>query len=338
MSINKRNWNSASISSAPLPLLLGDTTRHFSWLREKVLRLKSAFFTGHPRRIGVLVEFGRFVWIEHTEHAADLHSMGVFGKGTLSRSEPTWAARMIKNADDQSPDKKTYVENITNQRRMQRRQQSKQKKGLIKASDDDRNEANDVWDTDELLACIGTEKDHESLQLDLFEAFFLLYGLNALEIYTAERQRLSVDACWTLFCQLYNTRHQDLMLNLFSHATDNEFVLKYTAYHYYRSLGWIPKAGTKFGVDFVMYRRGPKFYHADFAVIVLSDQNRQLQSWKALLASNRICSQVKKTLILCYIIHPTTPSVYDVSNPNILREYKVREVIFKRWSPERNRE
>ena len=42
---------------------------------------------------------------------------------------------------------------------------------------------------------------------------------------------------------------------------DDEFLMNYVAYHHFRSLGWVPRAGIKFGVDWLLYNRGPVFDH-----------------------------------------------------------------------------
>ncbi len=152
--------------------------------------------------------------------------------------------------------------------------------------------------------------------------------------------QLSIQDCWLLFCQ-YNS----------------QFHVNYAVYHYYRSLGWVPKNGSKFGVNFgnfkkyikhalilfiffflfiVLYESGPSFRHADYAIIVIpiySDEIEEPKSWEWLLCLNRICTQVKKTLVLCYVSIPKNTSLY--SN---LNEYAIREVIYKRWSPQKNRE
>lgn len=136
--------------------------------------------------------------------------------------------------------------------------------------------------------------------------------------------------------------------------------MNYAVYHYYRSLGWVPKTGSKFGVDFgtsdglkkhayvlfltlsfstylVLYQSGPKFRHADYAVTVIPLYNGKAmekeKSWDWLLRLNRICTQVKKTLILCYVSLP-----HDTSTCTDLNEYTIRQVIYKRWSPQKNRE
>ena len=44
---------------------------------------------------------------------------------------------------------------------------------------------------------------------------------------------------------------------------DNPFLVNYVLYHHYRSLGWVVKNGIKFCVDYLLYKRGPVFHHAE---------------------------------------------------------------------------
>lgn len=44
---------------------------------------------------------------------------------------------------------------------------------------------------------------------------------------------------------------------------DNPFLINYVVYHHYRSLGWVVKGGIKFCVDYLLYKRGPVFQHAE---------------------------------------------------------------------------
>ncbi|KAI8876378.1 tRNA-intron endonuclease catalytic domain-like protein [Backusella circina FSU 941] len=246
------------------------------------------------------MEFGRFIWIHDKSQFYTVYQAGFFGKGALSRSEPTW----FKRTEQQS---ELSLEDLTVERRKQRRQK-KQKSPII--------EHTDALTANELRE-ITNEKDVEMCQLDMYEAYFLLYALNVLEIRTMKQDKLSIKECWTTFCQY-----------------DASFALNYAVYHYYRSLGWVPKNGTKFGVDFVLYQLGPSFRHADYAVKIVphypNEQQETPQKWSWLLGLNRICTQVKKTLLLCHVFIP--------HDTNDLQQYKIREVIFKRWSPQKNRE
>ena len=47
---------------------------------------------------------------------------------------------------------------------------------------------------------------------------------------------------------------------------DNPFLINYVVYHHYRSLGWVVKGGIKFCVDYLLYKRGPVFTHAEWVL------------------------------------------------------------------------
>ena len=100
----------------------------------------------------------------------------------------------------------------------------------------------------------------------------------------------------------------------------------------------------------MLYNRGPVFSHAEFAVIIMPsythplwnaypEKTRQGQGWHWLHCVNRVSSQVKKTVIMCFVdIPPPSPGDNAVNIPALLSTYKVREVSLKRWLPSRNRD
>lgn len=47
---------------------------------------------------------------------------------------------------------------------------------------------------------------------------------------------------------------------------DNPFLVHYVLYHHYRSLGWVVRTGIKFCVDYLLYKRGPVFHHAEYVL------------------------------------------------------------------------
>nr|XP_011732708.1 tRNA-splicing endonuclease subunit Sen2 isoform X2 [Macaca nemestrina] len=71
----------------------------------------------------------------------------------------------------------------------------------------------------------------EYLQLSLEEAFFLVYALGCLSIYY-EKEPLTIVKLWKAFTVVQPT-----------------FRTTYMAYHYFRSKGWVPKVGLKYGTD-----------------------------------------------------------------------------------------
>ncbi|XP_018600052.1 tRNA-splicing endonuclease subunit Sen2 isoform X2 [Scleropages formosus] len=72
----------------------------------------------------------------------------------------------------------------------------------------------------------------EYLQLSPEEAFFLVYALGCLSIYYNE-EPLTIANLWEMFC-----------------SAQPNFDTTYAAYHYFRSKGWVPKTGVKYGTDF----------------------------------------------------------------------------------------
>lgn len=113
---------------------------------------------------------------------------------------------------------------------------------------------------------------------------------------------------------------------------DNPFLIHYAVYHHYRALGWVVKGGIKFCVDYLLYKRGPVFHHAEYALsfvhVICPDnldllrfalvvipvyedetdrdtslfnlQNVDPFSWSWLSTINRVNSQVHKVHIICF--------------------------------------
>ncbi|RMZ68108.1 hypothetical protein GMOD_00004294 [Pyrenophora seminiperda CCB06] len=146
-------------------------------------------------------------------------------------------------------------------------------------------------------------------------------------------------------------------------APDNLFLLKYVVFHHFRSLGWVVRPGIKFAVDYLLYIRGPAFTHAEFAIMIIPSYSapywnekpdgaakprcagKEQKDWWWFHRVNRVQTQVMKTLMLVYVEVPEpwdTECVdlngFKVDVGDVLKKYTVREVVFKRWSPSRNRD
>ncbi|TGO37991.1 hypothetical protein BHYA_0084g00220 [Botrytis hyacinthi] len=196
-------------------------------------------------------------------------------------------------------------------------------------------------------------EDQEHFQLTMEEAFFLSYGLGALTVLDpVTKLALSNQDLFSLFRKSsYFPPNSNPSL-----STDDPFLVNYVVYHHFRSLGWVVRGGTKFSVDYLLYNRGPVFSHAEFAVLILpsySDpywssgpflqnyvKGKQERSWSWMHCINRVITQVKKTLILVYvhIPAPIDGNLKENSVDELLGKYKVREVVLKRWSPNRSRD
>jgi len=199
-------------------------------------------------------------------------------------------------------------------------------------------------------------QNEEHLQLSNEEAFFLVYGLGVLRVFDDGRKSaIPTTSLLQLFRQHSYFPHRDFSAGL---ESDDPFMISYVVYHHFRSLGWVVRSGVKFGVDYLLYNRGPVFAHAEFAVVTLPSyehpywfatverrtraSQKQTRSWWWLHCVNRVQAQVKKTLVLCFVDVPPSnlisPGTLQDDIGLMLRHYTVREMIIKRWAPNRSRD
>lgn len=198
-------------------------------------------------------------------------------------------------------------------------------------------------------------QNEEHLQLSLEEAFFCIYALGVLEIEGLGcKDKGNIPPLFDLFrsCSYFPPAHP------LAQRMDDPFVVSYVVYHHFRSLGWVVRPANKFAGDFLLYKGGPVFSHAEFTVVVVpsyvhaywfesrkrAEDTRKRQEeneWWWLHCVNRIQSHVIKTLVLAYVEIPP-PSLRDGVIADVVGEflgrYKVREVVLRRWTPNRARE
>ncbi|KAJ7384830.1 tRNA-splicing endonuclease subunit Sen2, partial [Desmophyllum pertusum] len=142
---------------------------------------------------------------------------------------------------------------------------------------------------------------YEHLQLSLEEAFFLSYGLGCLSVLNDSQKPMSLNEMWCTFC-----------------AAKQEFIPNYITYHYFRSKGWVPKMGIKYGTDMVLYKEGMPFYHSSYSVIVQMVEFQHLEmekndnslpstflSWPQLCGVSRVNGHAAKEVMICYVIKPS---------------------------------
>lgn len=208
---------------------------------------------------------------------------------------------------------------------------------------------------------VSKDVNQEHLHVSLEEAFFLSYSLGVLDVYPSSESEDSAEPFSTASLLSLFRRHSYYPARNLSMPAepDDPFMLSYATYHHFRSMGWVVRSGIKFGVDYLLYNRGPAFSHADFAVTVIpsysdphwndTDQQRKSleskskKSWWWLHGINRVQAQVLKTLILCYVDVPAPSSLKvekgaEVDIGALFAKYKVRDVVVKRWTPNRSRD
>ena len=335
------------------------------------------------------------VHVTDSSAALVLWENGFFGKGSLSRSEPSWLEREYRKRGVLA---KETSEEVTRKRRAERQEFKRERAWKEKTAIEEtlrkerangkiepptdvkdavRDEESQVPTRSKTQETFSPEADAETpvsaiesqpgtgqtpdfdlatipnqehLQLNMEEALFLSSALGVLKVYFTATGRV--------------TRSSELLSLFIAHSTfpakpissseqlmpDNRFLVSYVAYHHFRSLGWVVRPGIKFAVDLLLYNRGPVFAHAEFAVIVLPDFSHEYwkdterasgKPWHWLHMVNRVQSQVRKTLILCYVEIPPprqaeTPD--NVALGSLLRRYRVREIVLKRWIPNRSRD
>ncbi|ELR15886.1 tRNA intron endonuclease, catalytic Cterminal subfamily protein [Acanthamoeba castellanii str. Neff] len=179
----------------------------------------------------------------------------------------------------------------------------------------------------------------EFLQLGLEETFYLIAELRCLKVIRIDRAQppqpsaqawrfMGVDECWSAFC-----------------AAQGGFAYTYAAYRHYRQHNWVVKSGIKYGTDFVLYRRGPAHYHAEWSVVVQasgegvvcgqwSAGGRQL-SWRNLATLNRLSEQVAKGLLLCSVEPAGEGSSQGWATS---AGWPVHQAVYRRWVPAVSRE
>ncbi len=207
--------------------------------------------------------------------------------------------------------------------------------------------------------------DKEHLQLSAEEAFFLVFTIGSLRVLNPQTAaEFTTEQLFTLFRQ-----HSSFPMSQELTPADS-FLVQYAVYHHFRSLGWVPRHGTKFGVDWLLYNRyawqasalghaplanfhlrGPVFDHAGFGVIVLPtfsdpwwkehghDEATTARSWRWFHGLNRVLSSVYKRMVLVYVDVPPPPAIADNQEGivGILSRYRIREILIRRWSGNRNR-
>jgi tRNA-splicing endonuclease subunit Sen2 len=162
----KKRSEVKKFDSNPLPVKVITTCSLYARLVRQLLQAYYTVFTPPmPHCVGTFMEFGKFVWIHDPASITELYHSGSFGKGNLSRSDPTWFTRTVE-------ENKESLEEITIERRRKRRQ-----KKLATSSIDIENNL-----TSAELLDLTNHEDLEHFQLDLYEAFFLVYAVNALSI------------------------------------------------------------------------------------------------------------------------------------------------------------
>uniref|UniRef100_A0A0A9WLE0 tRNA-splicing endonuclease subunit Sen2 n=3 Tax=Lygus hesperus TaxID=30085 RepID=A0A0A9WLE0_LYGHE len=309
---------------------------------------------------------GYSVAVDNSEDMKMLYEMGNFGKGSLSRSFPNFGRH--KNGkppvinETQWRRRKEWIEKLklvfgcqlpdsglnTNDNAIPESKTTGDGEAMEAecaggeittgcASQEDGNENSATWKDGDILVIADLDKTCldpkprletelietvvEVLHLTLEEAFFLSYGLGCLEIFNLVDNELSPEELWQLF-----------------RKAQNDFVENYVAYHHYRAKGWIVKSGLKYGGNFLLYSKGPAFFHASYIVVVesIGKPGQELAvdekpSWEKYSSLNRIAEQSNKELIICQVKWPSLEAD-DYKTVGIIPHFRVSDSIMGRWN------
>ncbi|KAH8281850.1 hypothetical protein KR054_003308, partial [Drosophila jambulina] len=152
--------------------------------------------------------------------------------------------------------------------------------------------------------------EDETLLLGLEESCFLAFYLEVLSIE-------NLAGC-TMDFQAFLTKAKQL---------NNRFVENLACYLYLKSKNWVIKSGIKFGGDFLIYKLGPRFYHASFLVIVQTSSDVDYYQSKNLKGVQRVAETSDKDVLLLRV-----SQAKEVSKPEQLQEITVTETIVRRFN------
>ncbi|KAK3351147.1 hypothetical protein B0H65DRAFT_108811 [Neurospora tetraspora] len=190
--------------------------------------------------------------------------------------------------------------------------------------------------------------DKEHFQLAPEEAFFLAFGLGALRVVDPVTKAPISNEQLLIKLRANSYFPPRSVDNL---SPEDPFLVQYAVYHHFRSLGWVPRHGIKFGVDWIIYQRGPVFDHSEFGIMVVPsfsdprwseyEHEESKKTWSWLMGVNRVLAHVLKSLVLVYVDVPPPP-VFDEEMKKggiaaALKKFMIREVMVRRFSVNRNR-
>ncbi|XP_037024411.1 tRNA-splicing endonuclease subunit Sen2-1 [Bradysia coprophila] len=157
----------------------------------------------------------------------------------------------------------------------------------------------------------------ETLVLTLEESFFLHSTLKCLRILDSAGTVLDTNDILSRFCRL-----------------KPHFWTHFVAYSYLRSKNWIVKCGLKFGGDFLLYKKGPRYYHASYIVLVKRSDSQEYLNVNQLHGHYRISETSKKDLLIVEIYYPK--HLVDETDPMRLLEnlkmFRASEMTMKRFN------
>ncbi|KAL6927624.1 hypothetical protein ACO0SA_004246 [Hanseniaspora valbyensis] len=281
---------------------------------------------------------------------------GFFGKGTLSRSQPTWYQRQLSKLDTKTKGNNVALEDMTRIRRQQR-MIFKEKRELYEKKVEEMKQNNILNPYEKLI------DDYLELR-DLKEQMAKQKGIaihkkNTLPKIELDKENFSDDEIDEEYEIL--TDQEDFILTIEEYLYLKLIVSKATQslwnskYNLILNKKYIVKDGLKFGVDFIVYdKKGPVFQHAEYGVLIRKiDMNQEMKT-EDILSRLRVLNTSMKKMILVdiestmkdedWMIVKKEWSLLETNDEcekmfiNLVQKCKIEQVLVKRWSTDRNRE
>ena len=159
----------------------------------------------------------------------------------------------------------------------------------------------------------------ELLHLSSEEAFYLAFEERRISVHDERLRELSTGELWSALS-----------------AGRNNFLFHYGCYVHFKSNGWVPKCGHKFGVDFLLYKGGPDSSHSEYGVVLRIENEDNSYSdafdWLDFSRTNRVLESVVKRTLICYV-SPTggTGCGEEPVYRRVLEKLQFSELVLDRW-------
>ncbi|XP_035223041.1 tRNA-splicing endonuclease subunit SEN2-like [Stegodyphus dumicola] len=185
-----------------------------------------------------------------------LFTKGFFGVGSLSKKVPRVCYSTRKSPDFRNQRKQQQQSSTSSfVNETSKNQTEDEEIEVVNCEDDEDEKSADRKEGDEIEVVLSDSDDSmsedevaeigendsdskseekEHLILTFEEAYFLSYGLGCLVV-KDRGQSMDLLRLWNKFCEL---------------SVGQNFPIMYTAYHHFRSKGWVVRSGLKYGTDY----------------------------------------------------------------------------------------
>jgi tRNA-splicing endonuclease subunit Sen2 len=366
-----RNAKQVAYYSDPLPLLSQPPQFNLFWPSTYL----SLFLPrpSPPAYVGIWCSDTRSVNVTGDVEGAEIWRRGMWGKGTLSRSEPTWRMR---KTNEMSGIGKLSLEEITALKRKERAEFKEERLTKERTEREKKLSIEDkisAIDEEQLVVAVESvdqpkrKRQKRAKTTSTTDGELPIYTedyLNKEVLQFAPEEALFLMQLGLLQVRLEKTSSTPVTLSQFLHLvattsrSDDPFIVRYIGYYHFRRQRLVVKPGIKFGVDYLLYDGPMLFTHANFCVNVLGNyhrwpedtNNRRLMredlNWQEINLWQRLMGNVRKKLKLVWVeIPPLAEQDKDWRDASsrqefeaILTTYKLREVTNSRWIISRQRD